>query len=127
MLDLTTSARKTRYFEKDNAKAARASKFIGRGSLNSSTRAYAKACGARANCGVYSCSDTVMISAEGARRGRFNPDFAEIQLAMGAGALILTDIPADRERAYNVGERQVANYLARNGYVERRPGCWHPN
>lgn len=49
-----------------------------------------------------------MISAEGARRGRFNPDFVEIRLAMDAGALVLTDIPADRERSYNIGERQPA-------------------
>ena len=126
MLDLSRSHRKTRYLDKDQAKADRANKFIGRGSPSSSTNAYALACGEAANAGQYQRSDIVMISAEGNRRGRLAPDFAEIRLAMDAGAAILTDTPAHRERPYNLGEREVAAFLSAGGYVERYPGHWLP-
>ena len=44
---------------KDQAKSDKATKFIGQGSPRSSTAAYAKAWGERANSGTYSASDTV--------------------------------------------------------------------
>ena len=126
MLDLGNSNRKTRYFAKDQAKAAIATKFIGRGSARSSTHAYANAVGALANCGSYTRDDIVMISAEGARGGRIDPDFTEIQRAINAGATIITDAPADRNRHYNLGERQVAAYLITRGYREIEAGRWMP-
>lgn len=58
------------YFAKDLAKAARANKFIGRGSLLSSTHKYMVAAGDLANCGTYTHNDRVFISVEGARVGR---------------------------------------------------------
>lgn len=114
------------YTAKDQAKADKATKFIGRGSAASSTNAYAKAFGDRANSGVYTADDTVFVSAEGNRSGRVAPDPKEIKRAMDAGATILTDNVANRQRSYNVGEREVASFLAANGYTEKSPGVWVP-
>ncbi|MBT0671100.1 hypothetical protein HT136_22260 [Novosphingobium profundi] len=126
MLDLTKSRRKTAYFGKDARKAAAATKFIGRGSALSSTAAYARACGDLSNCHAYTREDVVMISAEGNRRGRLTPDFTEIDLAIAARSRFITDCREDRERAYNIGEREVARYLAHHGYREYAGGHWMP-
>ena len=117
---------KTSFTAKDQAKSDKANKFIGRGSPASSTAQYAKDWGSLANTGQYQSSDRVFISVEGARSGRLNPDFAEIQKAMDAGATLLTDDPTNRARGYNIGERDVAAYLANNGYNESQPGVWTP-
>ena len=115
---------KTPFTPKDQAKADRATKFIGRGSERSSTAQYAKDFGALANTGSYTSADVVFVSAEGARAGRIEPDFAEIGKAVQAGATIITDAKEHRQREYNVGERQVAQFLLRSGYVESAPGEW---
>ena len=126
MLDLSPSHRKTNWFAKDQAKARQASKFIGRGSAASSTQAYRIAVGAHANPGSYQSTDVVFISAEGARNGRLRPDFDEIATAIAACATLITDGPADRARSYNLGEREVAAFLAAHAYREITPGRWRP-
>jgi hypothetical protein len=126
MLDLSASRRKTAWFAKDQAKARQADLFIGRGSPASSTEAYRAAAGSRANIGIYRVTDVVFISAEGARRGRVPPDFAEIAKAVAAGVTFITDSPADRARSYNVGEREVAAFLTDHDYHEIAPGRWRP-
>jgi hypothetical protein len=68
----------------------------------------------------------VFVSAEGARRGRVEPDFTLLQKALDAGATILTDDADNRQRSYNEGERQVAAYLQAHGYEESAPGRWTP-
>ena len=112
------------YTAKDQCKANAANKFIGRGSQRSSTNQYAKAYGDLANCGVYTSTDVVFISAEGNRSGRLDPDFEEIKKACDAGAGFITDDPYNRSRSYNVGERQVAHFLQSLGYQESSPGIW---
>lgn len=114
------------YGLKDQKKSDQANKFIGRGSEASSTAKYAKAWGERANTGKYTASDVVFVSAEGNRGGRIAPDFAEIGRAVKAGATIITDDRANRERSYNVGEREVAKFLHDSGYREVAPGQWKP-
>jgi len=114
------------YAVKDQAKSDKATKFIGRGSLRSSTNAYAEAWGDRANTGVYTSSDKIFVSAEGARSGRKTFDKAELNKAISAGAILLTDDLANRQRAYNSGEREVADYLTEHGYVETKAGEWVP-
>ena len=114
------------YLAKDQAKSDRANKFIGRGSSRSSTHRYMLAWGNLANCQTYTNNDIVFISAEGDRFGRMNPDFAEIMRAMKAGATIITDIPADRHRPYNIGEQQVEALLKTRHYAETKPGTWTP-
>lgn len=106
------------YTAKDQRKADVANKFIGRGSARSSTSAYAAAYGSNANCGVYTSSDVVFISAEGNRRGRIDPDFDEIKRACDANANFITDNAANRARPYNIGERQVSAFLIKHGYRE---------
>ena len=112
------------YTAKDQRKANAANKFIGRGSARSSTNAYAQAYGRNANCGEYTRDDVVFISAEGARSGRLDPDFDEIKRACYANARFITDDAANRSRPYNVGERQVSEFLRSQGYRESRPCIW---
>lgn len=114
------------YFSKDLAKALHATRFIGRGSTLSSTNKYMEAAGDLANCGNYSLADVVFVSAEGARRNRIEVNFEELALAIAARASFVTDVPFDRNRPYNIGERKVADFLSKNGYVEAKPGRWHP-
>lgn len=115
------------YTAKDQAKSDRATCFIGRGSPRSSTAAYAKAWGDKANKGSYTCEDVVFVSAEGARRDRLEPDYDELHKALSAAARVITDDPANRNRPYNVGEREVERYLLANGYKEKSPGFWAPD
>ena len=115
------------YLAKDQAKSDRANKFIGHGSPRSSTNAYRQAWGDRANVGQYGPEDIVFISAEGNRGGRLRPHFEEISKAIAGKARIITDVAADRNRPYNIGEREVAEFLTRNGYIEIRDGQWIPN
>lgn len=120
-----TLTRKGQYTAKDQKKASQATKYIGRGSEGSATQDYAADAGDKANTGSYDADDVVFVSAEGRRANRIDPDFDEIQLAMDAGATILTDsMTTGRQRAHNVGEKQVAKYLTENGYVETPPGHW---
>jgi hypothetical protein len=114
------------YSTKDQEKSDRANKFIGRGSRQSSTNAYAAAWGNRANCGVYQAGDVVFVSAEGARNGRIPINEEELKLAAKAKVTFITDKPADRHRSYNVGEREVEAFLRRENYQESQPGCWVP-
>lgn len=114
------------YARKDVLKARGATKFIGRGSAASSTHRYAQAAGDLANCGQYVASDIVFVSAEGARRGRIPIDRVELQKAVDAGAVFVTDVPADRNRSYNVGEREVAEFLQERGYTDQGTGRWQP-
>lgn len=114
------------YLEKDLQKAVGATKFIGRGSALSSTNRYRLAAGDLANCGQYQQSDVVFISAEGARRGRIPIDRDELGRAVAAGATIVADTPYDRARPYNVGEREVVEFLSANGYADYNTGRWTP-
>ena len=66
----------------------------------------------------------VFISAEGDRVGRLDPNFTEIALAISASATFVTDDKQNRERPYNVGERQVAEFLIDHNYEEVKPGFW---
>jgi len=114
---------KSPYLAKDQLKADKANKFIGRGSFASSTAQYAKNFGDKANMGTYAPSDVVFISAEGNRTGRVKPDFGEIQKAIDAGATLITDNQENRKRPYNIGEREVADFLIKGGYIEQ-DGTW---
>lgn len=117
---------KNQFTIKDQMKSDKANKFIGRGSPNSSTNSYREVWGALANTGQYNEQDVVFISAEGLRTGRLSPDFEEIQRALQAKATILTDPPYHRCRSYNIGERQVAEFLLSHDYDELTPGRWGP-
>lgn len=113
-----------KFLVNDQAKSDKATKFIGRGSETSRTARYANDWGDLANTGSYAAEDTVFISAEGRRKGRVPPNYGEIRKAIEAGATLVTDVPTERERGYNVGERAVAKFLQDEGYQEVEPGTW---
>lgn len=112
------------YTTKDQAKSNQANKFIGQGSNKSSTNAYREAWGPKANCGKYTKDDIIFVSAEGNRWNRIPPDFEELKRATQAGATFITDTPADRNRPYNTGEREIGQFLKSAGYKEDSPGVW---
>lgn len=107
------------YASKDQAKANEANKFIGVGAYGSSTYAYARSIDpAVVNCGAYVETDRVFVSVNGARRVRIgiNAILLELRLATEAKAVILADGPQDRNRPYNIGERELAEFLLSRGY-----------
>ena len=114
------------YHAKDQAKSDKATKFIGSGAPNSSTESYRASWGKLANSGVYTAEDVVFVSSNGNRPGRKLPYYTELSKAIAAGATILTDSKKDRDRTYNIGEREVAEYLLLNKYEELSDGVWTP-
>lgn len=109
---------------KDAVKFRRATKLISRGVPGSSSHAYSRH--PQANTGEYSKEDIVGISVNGKRRNRIPPDFREILKAHQAGVKgFITDNVKDRNRPYNIGEREVAAFLKKLGYVEYKgKGLW---
>lgn len=113
------------YQQKDAQKARFANKFIGQGSTKSSTAQYARVYGTEANSGTYTPTDVVYVSVEGNRANRKPLDTVELQKALDAKAFIIADKPYDRNRPYNVGERELAEYLNAHEYVEiHSTGIW---
>lgn len=114
------------YWTKDQGKASRANKFIGRGAVGSSTAIYAAGLPREVvNCGEYVPTDVVFVSVNGARRNRVLFDRDEVMLAIEAGAAIITDSARDRYRDFNIGERELAEFLEANEY-EELGGFWTP-
>lgn len=108
------------YYDKDKTKAKPANKYIGRGSLSSSTHWYATNLPQEiVNCGQYEPSDIVFISAEGNRPKRVPIDKEEIAKAASAGVRFITDKAEHRNRNFNIGERETAAYLTDLGYVAK--------
>ncbi len=115
-----------KYRPKDQAKADKATKFIGRGTAKSSTNLYGELFGKRANPKKFVKEDVVFTSTEGNRGGRlrFDPDI--YLKAIVAGVTFITDIFDDRDTSFNVGEQELATFLQNNGYEESQPGTWTP-
>ena len=114
------------HWSKDQGKASFANKFIGRGAAGSSTAVYAAGLPREVvNCGEYVPTDVVFVSVNGARRNRVLFDRDEVMLAIQAGAKIITDSASDRYRDYNIGERELAEFLEENDY-EELCGHWTP-
>lgn len=90
--------------------------FIGRGSSNSSTEKYRLRAGKFANKGQYSKYDKVFISVEGNRSNRLSFDKDEVNKAVDANADFIVDNSYHRNREYNIGEREIYEFLTTNGY-----------
>ena len=121
----------SKYGEKDARKASKANKFIGFGCVGSSTERYRTGLPVDVvNTSEYVASDVVFVSINGDRPGRlgtgYMPILNQLALAKKAGVTFITDIPYDRNRAYNIGEREVAALLCAWGYIEVAPGTWRP-
>ena len=115
------------YRFKDARKFRDVTKFIGHGSPGSSTDLYAKALKSIANLGEYTSDDIVGVSVNGNRRGRVHFNTKELQLAVQARATIITDAGWDRTRPFNIGEREVAEFLIAMGYKEDGNSSTHFN
>tara|TARA_R100001594_G_scaffold20457_1_gene39510 strand:- start:3333 stop:4226 length:894 start_codon:yes stop_codon:yes gene_type:complete len=109
---------KSPYLGKDQKKADKATSFIGRGSEKSSTNQYSKNFKELANKGTYDSTDKVFVSVEGNRSGRISFDKEEIDKAIEANVEFITDNKYDRNRPYNIGERELAEYLESKGYKD---------
>jgi hypothetical protein len=118
-VDISDSTRKGTYFEKDLIKFSNTTKLISRGSANSSSEAYRIAAEDKANPGKYSDQDIVGISSEGNRSGRVETDYVEVKKAIDDGVnVFVIDKASDRGRDYNIGERETAEFLIKNGFKE---------
>ena len=132
---LGRSAKRSPYFAKDLAKVRQATQFIGQGSPNSSTAAYARAAAPRraptpgATPPATSSSSppraTGLAGSIPSGKPRMVP-IGTIDGAIAARARFAIDRPADRHRPHNIGERQVAAYLEAHGYEEAAPGHFVP-
>ena len=113
---------------KDQAKSAKASKFVGFGSKGSSTNQYRIDWGSRANSGNYESKDTVFVSSNGKRKGRISvlaknsPYRAELQKVVDAGATIVMDNAKTRSSDFNIGEQEAMKLLQELGYEEKTIG-----
>ena len=115
------------YQAKDQKKADKATQFIGIGCVGSSTCKYANGLPADiVNTGEYTKDDRIFISINGMRNGRCPVVNIQDLVKAGAeaGASFITDATYDRNRSYNIGEREVADLLTWLGYTESQPGYW---
>jgi len=111
----------TKYQLKDMQKFSNCNKLITRGALGSSSHKY------RAmedkwdiNTGHYNESDIVGISVNGNRPNRVKFDEAELLLAIEEGVTFVTDTEFDRSRPYNIGEREIAEFLTKYRYKPKQ-------
>lgn len=115
------------YHAKDQKKSSMATQYIGLGNAGSSTDVYRQDWGDKANTGVYISEDKIFISINGDKphRVKFDAIKQYVDAGIAVNATFITDIPYHRNRAYNIGEREVADYLTANGYVEQgSTGVW---
>lgn len=120
---------------KDYQKATVATKFIGVGTADSSTDIYRRAFSeiGLANTSDYTSSDIVFISINGRRNGRVvvGTIASQIKCAMTARATLICDNERVRRVPYNIGERELAEFLTENNYMQVEDGefysTWRPN
>jgi hypothetical protein len=107
---------------KDQYKADVCTKFIGRGSSKSSTNMYRSIFAelSLSNSSTYDENDIVFISVEGDRKCRFpfSKIEDEVRLALNANVTVVCDNSYNRNRSYNIGERELNTFLLNFGYVE---------
>ena len=72
----------------------------------------------------------MFVSIEGNRSGRMSLDTDEVDRAVAARVIFIADSQYHRSRPYNVGERELANYLTGVGYKNfefRDYAEWRPS
>jgi hypothetical protein len=130
-----------KYLNKEIFKIKQATQFIGTGNGNDSTTqrmedAYDKV--DLANTGVYSADDLIYVSSNGVRKNRVAPVengvlksvYKNIDKAIEAGASFIMDTAKHLENTYeyNIGELELAEYLASKGYQrDDVSGIWTPS
>ena len=117
----------SKYLNKDMNKWNKCNSFIGYGAVGSSTEHYRTKVWpsmGRVN-GGFREGDVVGISVNGNRPNRVSAPWHLIDEAIAAGDVgFITDIKSDRDRSYNIGEREVAAYLQCRGFDEIEEGYW---
>ena len=105
--------------EKDRVKFLICNKIITRGVKGSSSYRYITEYankGLKVNCGEYLPGDAVGVSINGKRNGRLSFDASEVLLALDAGSVIVKDNTFHSSRHFNIGERELTEFLLANGY-----------
>jgi len=135
-VDISSSEKKSPYFEKDLIKLQQANKFIAFGEKGTSSASYRETVKDREtpardpqlNTGEYRSEDVVGYSVNGGKNAEVDAKrvITELNKAIEAGATIIGDVKADRSRSYNEGERIIAKHLESKGYVESKDGVWAP-
>ena len=110
------------YNDKDKVKFAKCNKLISRGTVGSSSHKYqlGQILGIpinNINVDSYESTDMVGISVNGARRGRLRFDKNLVDLAIEAKVTFITDNLYNRNRSFNIGEKEIADYLSSKGYT----------
>ncbi len=140
---MSESAREAGYLKKEEYKSKRATQFIGKGAFNkndepSSTERYRELYAEYdlANTGDYTSDDIIWVSVNGNRAGRVKAivdgklqgEYKNIDTAMKAGASIIMDTAEHlASNKYNIGEKEVSEYLSDNGYTrDDKTGIWTP-
>ena len=103
------------YYKKDCIKFIGIDKLISIGCQGSSSDRYSKI--KMANTGEYTETDRVGISVNGARANRVKFDILEILKAIKAKVRFITDNGYHTSRNYNIGEREVQNFLRDHNYI----------
>ena len=118
------------YQSKDFEKFAKCNKLITRGVVGSSSHKYMFMHSKwDINTGEYTCDDIVGVSVNGNRKNRVKFDSDEVYQAIDAGARIITDNQHNRERPYNIGERELAKFMVSYGckyFDHPKGGVWIP-
>ena len=118
-------------YKKEQDKADKANKFIGFGKSGSSTHVYRQDFGNMANTSNYESTDIVFVSTNGnpSDKYRYKPMYRtfrkELDIAIKGGVTFITDNRYNRNRDYNIGERELAEYLTDKGYTDNNgEGIW---
>ena len=123
------------YTNKDKEKFANWTKLISRGAIGSSSHKYGLGQvldifdKENINSGTYDYNDIVGISVNGSRRDRISFDKNEVLRAIKADATIITDNEFNRNRQFNIGERELAEFLIKHNYGfhnHQKGGVWKP-
>lgn len=115
--------------EKDVKKALKADYFIGIGSAGSSTEFYLNQIPKElCNKQHYESAGKVFVSINGRRKDRvgIKKILDLLQIALNAGCSFICDNNYDRNRPYNVGERELYCWFLDNGLFEAEAGEWYP-
>lgn len=122
-----------KYFKKDQAKFKECTHLIAVGVVGSSSYFYSKngiqGLNLATSLATVNGDSIVGISTNGDRPDRKLFPTTVLDYLIGLGCTIITDNLYHRSRPYNIGEREVAEYLANNGYKCRdttKNGIWRP-
>jgi len=121
LTNLTTGTIMNYYERKDFIKFEVCNALITRGAPNSSSAKYAvegiKGLDLKLNPAVFSSTDIVGISVNGKRANRVSFDKGLLKVAIDAKCKFVTDSVYHTNRSFNVGEREVVEFLTDHNFI----------